>query len=338
MKPELIAEIEFADITREGSIRQGSFISLREDKPLEEVHLDPVTRATLDPEESMVMGIEITHPDRIVFPEDGVTKLEVARYYERVGEFILPHLAGRPLALLRAPAGIAGDMFFQKSFKNHVPPHVQVRTLEDGTEILSITSMKGLISLVQYGAIEFHPWSSTLPKVDKPDLLIWDLDPDKAVPWREVLGAAFLLRDYLAELGLETVVKTSGGKGLHVMLPLKRFHTWDVMKPFAKAVAAAVATQNPGRFTINASLRKRTGKIFIDWMRNGRGSTCIVAWGLRARPGATVSMPLNWDDLSQLAPQGFNIREPSEVPSDWQSITPQSVKKALIEEVSRSKE
>lgn len=333
IKPDLVAEIEFAELTREGSIRQGSFVSLREDKPSTEVHLDPVEKASAKGKGNTVAGIEISHPERVVFPDDAITKLEVARYYERVGELMMPHLKDRPLALLRAPDGIGGDMFFQKSFKNHVPPHVKTRTLDDGTEVISITNLKGLISLIQFGVIEIHPWGAALANVDKPDQLIWDLDPDKSVPWKEILGAAFLLRDYLADRGLETLVKTSGGKGLHVILPLKRQHTWEVMKPFAKAVAAAVAEQNSKRFTITSSIKKREGKIYIDWLRNGRGATCIVPWGLRARPGAKVAMPLDWDDLPGLEPQGFTIREPAKTPEEWAHITPQSVSKALLKEV-----
>ena len=333
IKPELVAEVEFAELTHDGAIRQGSFVSLREDKPSEEVRLDMVEKASVDSKSSTVAGVEISHPERIVFPDDGISKLEVARYYERVGDLILPHIVDRPLALLRAPDGIGNQMFFQKSFKNHVPPDVKVRTLDDGTETLFIKSLDGLISLVQFGVIELHPWGAKLPNVDKPDILIWDLDPDKTVPWQEVLGAAFLLRDFLAGHGLETQVKTSGGKGLHVVLHLKRLHSWEVMKPFAKAVATAVGEQNPRRFTVTSSFAKRGGKIYIDWLRNGRGATCIAPWGLRARAGGTVSMPLDWSDLHGLDPRGFTIGEPAKEPVEWKSITPQSVPKSLIKKL-----
>lgn len=330
LKPELVAEVDYAELTRDGAIRQGSFVSLREDKPPAEVHLDAVDKASVKGEAAVVEGIAISHPERVVYPADSITKLEVARYYERVAELIMPYLKNRPLALLRAPDGITGDMFFQKSFKNHVPPHVKMKKLDDGSEVIQISNVKGLISLVQFGVIEIHPWGAAIANVDKPDQLIWDLDPDKSVPWKEVLGAAFLLRDFLAGHGLETQVKTSGGKGLHVMLYLKRQHGWDLMKPFAKAVAAAVAEQNPSRFTITSSIKKRGGKIYIDWLRNGRGATCIAPWGLRARPGAPVSMPVSWDDLPTLEPQGFTIREPAETPDEWSGITPQSVPLSLV--------
>ena len=334
VKPELVAEVEFAELTREGSIRQGSFVSLREDKPPADVHLDPVEKAAANGKDSVVAGIAITHPERVVYPDDAISKLELVRYYERVADLMMPHLKNRPLALLRAPDGINGETFFQKSFKSHVPPHVKTRTLPDGTDVIYIGTAKGLISLAQFGAVEIHPWGAALTNVEKPDQLIWDLDPDKTVPWREILGAALLLRDFLAERGLETRVKTSGGKGLHVVLHLKRMHGWEVLKPFAKAVAAAVAEQNTGRFTINSSFAKRGGKIYIDWLRNGRGATCIAPWGARARPGAPVSMPLDWEDLATLEPQGFTIREPSKHPAEWKNISPQSVSKTLLREIS----
>ncbi|WP_035609231.1 DNA ligase D [Haloferula sp. BvORR071] len=333
IKPELVAEIEFAELTRDGSIRQGSFISLREDKTAKEVHLDAVEQASVGKEESIVHGIEITHPGRVVYPADGIPKLEVARFYERVGDLMLPFIANRPLALLRAPDGIGGGTFFQKSFKDHVPPKVKMKTLDDGTEVIYITSLDGLISLIQFGVLEIHPWGASLTNVDKPDTLIWDLDPDKSVPWEEVKGAALLLRDFLASHDLETQVKTSGGKGLHVMLYLKRTHDWDTLKPFTRAVAAAVAEHNPTRFTITASKAKRGGKIYIDWLRNGRGSTCIAPWGLRARDGAPVSTPLDWKDLSTLDARGFTMREPFKLPADWKGITPQSISKALLKEL-----
>jgi bifunctional non-homologous end joining protein LigD len=264
-----------------------------------------------------VAGITITHPDRIVYPADGITKMEVARYYERVADYLLPHLANRPLALLRAPSGISGEMFFQKSFPNHLPDQVTQKELADGTTIFYVRNTRGLVSLAQFGAIEFHPWGSTMPHPEKPDQLIWDLDPDPAVPWPQVLGAAFLIRDYLAEHDLHALVKTSGGKGLHLVLFIKRTHDWDSMREFTKAVARDVAAFNPSRMVITSSKEKRKGKIFIDWMRNGEGSTCIAPWSLRARDGAAVSMPVNWADLGKTTADGFTIHEPLTPPSEW---------------------
>ncbi len=330
LKPELVAEIEFAELTRDGSIRQGSFIGLREDKTATDVHLDALQTAGVDGKHLKVAGITISHPERLVYPADGITKMEVARHYERVGEWMLPHVADRPLALLRAPDGITGQMFFQKSFPSHIPPHVVQKELSDGTNVFYVKDVEGLVALAQFGAIEFHPWGARIDNPEKPDLLTWDLDPDPAVPWPEVLGAALLLRDYLADQGLTTVVKTSGGKGLHILLPLRRNHKWPIMRDFTKAVAQVIAARNPKRFIVTATKSKRTGKIFIDWMRNGRGATCIAPWSLRARPGAAVSMPVNWSDLREIAASGFTIREPLEPPSDWLDLRPQTVTQAVL--------
>ncbi len=278
-------------------------------------------------------GVKITHPDRIIYPQDGVSKFEVARYFEKVGELMMPYVAGRPLALLRAPSGISGDLFFQKSFPNHVPANVEQMELGDGTKVFFIKKPEGLVSLAQFGAIEIHPWGSTVEKSEAPDYLTWDLDPDQGVSWKEVLGGAFFLRDYLLKLGLDPMLKTSGGKGLHLMVRIRRSHDWDTMREFTKNVARAVMDMAPGKFTIVATKSKRTGKIFLDWMRNGRGSTCIAPWGLRAREGAKISMPVRWDDLGGVPAEGFNIHEPPNTPPEWLDPASQSITKAMIASV-----
>ncbi|MEP2776288.1 MAG: DNA ligase D [Luteolibacter sp.] len=326
LRPELVAEIEFAEITREGSIRQGSFLGIREDKAADSIHLESVSPN----QGSEVSGISISHPDRVVFPDMGITKLEVARYYEKVGELMMPYVADRPLAILRAPEGTGGSLFFQKSFPNHLPKHVDQQQLADGATVFSVSHMRGLVSLAQFGAMEFHPWGSTLDKPDIAEFLTWDLDPDSAVTWKETLGAAFLLRDYLHDLGLSPMVKTSGGKGLHLMLRIRRVHHWDVMKKFAKDVSRNVAAMNPGRFVIVSTKAKRKGKIFIDWMRNGKGSTCIAPWCVRARAGAKVSMPVEWSDLPEVPPQGFSIHEPLVIPDEWRNPKAQSINASMI--------
>lgn len=330
LRPELVAEIEFAEITREGSIRQGSFIGLREDKAPEAVHLEMTSVSQGD----TVAGIKISHPNRVVFPDEGITKIELARHYAEVGELMLPHVAGRPLAILRAPEGIRGDAFFQKSFPNHLPKDVRQTTLPDGTTVFSVAGITGLVSLAQYGAIEFHPWGSTLDKPDIAEFLTWDLDPDSSVAWNETLGAAFLLRDHLLELGLDPMVKTSGGKGLHIMVRIRRVHGWDVMKKFTKDVSRAVAAMNPNRFVIVSNKARRKGKIFIDWMRNGRGSTCVAPWCVRARDGAKVSMPVSWEDLASVPEQGYSMREPVIVPPEWKRPKAQSVTSGMIQDAS----
>jgi bifunctional non-homologous end joining protein LigD len=217
LEPRLVAEIEFAEITRDGSVRQGSFIGLREDKNASDVHMDLLQTAHPGDAKIKVAGIVISHPERMVYPDDQVSKLEVAQYYERVGKLMLPYVRNRPLAVLRAPEGLGGETFFQKSF-THLPPHVFQKELEDDTTVFFIKDVKGLVSLAQFGVMEFHIWGAPLPWADKPDFLTWDLDPDPSVPWPDVLGAAMLTRNVLQEMGLSSVVKTSGGKGLHVVM------------------------------------------------------------------------------------------------------------------------
>lgn len=326
LKPEWVAEIEFAEITRDGSIRQGSFLGIREDKTADAVHLETASPQT----GNEVSGITISHPDRVVFPDMGITKIELTRYYNQVGALMMPYLANRPLAILRAPEGVSGDLFFQKSFPNHLPEGVQQQQLPDGATVFSISNPQGLVALAQFGAIEFHPWGSTLDKPDLAEFLTWDLDPDSAITWQETLGAAFLLRDYLRDLGLEPMVKTSGGKGLHLMLRIRRVHEWEVMKKFTKDVSRKVAAMNPGRFVIVSTKAKRKGKIFIDWMRNGKGSTCVAPWCVRARPGAKVSMPVEWNDLPKVPLQGFSMHEPPTIPAEWRKPKAQSITAAMI--------
>lgn len=333
LEPVLVAEIEFAEITRDGSIRQGSYVALREDKSSRDVHIDRIQRTRAGSGKSSIRGIEVTHPDRLVYPQDQITKLEVVGYYERCGELMLPFVANRPLAVLRAPDGITGSTFFQKSFSNHIPPHVDQRKLDDGTTIFQISKVEGILSLAQYGVIEFHPWGAMTSNVERPDLLIWDLDPGEGVLPGELLGAALLLRDYLAERGVTTVVKTSGGKGLHLVARIARRHGWDVMKPFTKAVAEAVAAMNPRKFLTTASKAKRHGRIFIDWLRNGRGSTCVAPWSLRARPGATLSMPVDWSELETVTPDGFSIGMPCRVPDDWTRLEAQTIPASLLRDL-----
>ncbi len=326
LRPELAAEIGFAEITRDGSIRQGSFLGLREDKPPGSIRLEPTSVS------SEVAGITISNPDRVVIPDTGTTKIEVARHYERVGDLMLPYVAGRPLAVLRTPGGISGEQFFQKSFPSHIPPGVDQTRLPDGTTVFSISDTKGLVSLAQFGVMEFHPWGSTLAKPDIAEFLTWDLDPDSAVSWRETLGAAFLIRDHLHGLGLDPMVKTSGGKGLHIMVRIRRVHKWETMRKFSKDVARAVAAMNPSKFLIVSTKAKRKGRIFIDWMRNGEGSTCIAPWCVRAREGAKVSMPVGWDDLAEIPPQGFTISKPINIPEEWRDPAAQSISSKVIKE------
>jgi bifunctional non-homologous end joining protein LigD len=332
LRPELVAEVNFAELTADGRIRHGSFIALREDKPPTEVHMEAVIMDTgtnppgkskqpADPDR--VAGVVISHPNRLLFPGTEITKHDVAAWYSRVAPLILPHLVNRPLAFLRAPSGIDGQIFFQKHFAARLPAGVKSKPLDpaDPDSCVSyLTGEKGLISLVQHGVIEFHPWGAALAKPDQPDVLVWDLDPGDNLAWDEVLGAAFLLRDLLRDRGFHPLVKTSGGKGLHVQIFLTPDHSWDVLKPFTKAVATLLAKQNPQRLTIQASKSERTGRIYIDYLRNGRGATCVAPWSLRARPGATIATPLAWEQLPHILPSSLTLptADPS-IPLEWAS-------------------
>lgn len=210
---------------------------------------------------------------------------------------------------------------------------IRQSALEDGTEIIQIDDVAGLVSLAQFGVIEIHPWGARVNEIEKPDYLTWDLDPNAAVPWHHVLGAVALLRDYLRDCGLEPMIKTSGGKGRHIVLKIRRNHPWNVMRSFTKAVSAEIAKVGPKSFTIVASKSKRPGKIFIDWMRSGRGSTCIAPWCLRARPSAPVSMPFSWERLAKIPQSGFFIHEPPETPTEWLDPLAQNVPVALLREL-----
>lgn len=333
LKPQLVAEVEYAEITREGSVRQAGFVGLREDKAPKDVHLDGLQTAAANQKGVVVSGITISNPDRLVYPAEGIIKLELVQYFERTAELMLPYLINRPLALLRAPDGVNGETFFQKTFTTHQPPGAMLKRISPDAEVIHIKDAKGLVALAQFGMVELHPWGSRLPDPEKPDFLIWDLDPDSSVPWKEVLGAAFLLRDLLGNLGLSTMVKTSGGKGLHIQMPVRPTYDWDTLREFSKVVSSAVAAMNPNRFTVTSTKSKRTGKIYIDWMRNGRGATCIAPWCPRIRPGAPVSMPIAWEDLPALEPGGgFTIKHPPQEPHDWMNPIPQRISKVILRE------
>jgi bifunctional non-homologous end joining protein LigD len=258
-----------------------------------------------------VAGVRISHPERIVYPDAGVTKLMVAQYYQRVAARLLPYIARRPLSIVRCPDGASGACFFQKHVGERAIPGVEAAMIEDSTgrnAYLVANSLKALAGLAQMNGIELHVWGAKVAAIERPDTLILDLDPDPAVPWATVVAGARLTRTLLEKLGLAALVKTTGGKGLHVVVPLQRRHSWDEVKDFTRAVATHLANTFPDRFTATMSKSRRRGKIFVDYLRNTRGATAVAPYSLRARPGATVATPLAWDELSaKTFPTAFTI-------------------------------
>jgi len=257
-----------------------------------------------------VAGIRLTSPDRVLFDELGLTKEALARYYEAVADWILPEIKGRPLSLVRCPQGPGEGCFYQKNIDGKFSKAIErVPILGPKGEgfYAAANSVEALVGLVQMGVIELHAWGATTADLEKPDRMVFDLDPDPSVPWREVMAAALDTRERLEALGLASFAKTTGGKGLHVVVPLARRHGWDEVKAFSRAVAQAMADEEPSRFTTNMAKRERTGRIFIDYLRNGSGATAVAAYSVRARPGAPVATPLDWDELGgRTKPQDFN--------------------------------
>jgi bifunctional non-homologous end joining protein LigD len=259
-----------------------------------------------------VGGVTITHPGRVFWPVDGVTKLDLVRYWEGVADRALPWLAGRPLALRRCPEGLAGTCFFQKHVEASVDPaigRIGVRDREGkDASYLVVEDAAGLIALAQIGVLEIHLWGSTVYDVERPDLLVFDLDPAEDVGWDRVVEAARQLRDLFAGLGLTRFAKTTGGKGLHVILPVEPALEWDRAKAFTRAVSEAFVAVDPGRFTASMAKRFRPGRIFVDYLRNAGGNTAIAPFSTWARPGAPVAMPVAWDELDRVRPDGFDLR------------------------------
>lgn len=259
-----------------------------------------------------ISGVRLTHPDKVLYPEQGITKRELAEYYEAVEEWILPHLAGRPLSLVRCPAGQEKECFFQRRASEHFPRSVRrVEVPEAGgsATYLVADTLPALLYLVQIGVLELHTWGARRDRLDRPDRVVFDLDPDASLPWARVVEAAREVRERLDALGLRSWVKTTGGKGLHVVAPLLRRHTWDEVRAFAHAFAERMAEDAPDRYLLQAAKAERTGKIFVDYLRNGWSASVIAAYSTRARPGAPVSVPLGWEELNDsVRPDTLTVR------------------------------
>jgi bifunctional non-homologous end joining protein LigD len=336
LNPKLVCEVEFTEWTNDGQLRHPSFKGMREDKAAKEIVREipgrsvknaiPRTgringkrvapklrrRPIAHKDDSKVAGVTISHPDKELFPE-GITKMMLAEYYEQIADRMLPYIAGRPLSLLRCPDGRTGQCFFQKHMTAGLPDHVStvlIREKSGKANYLVIEDRIGLIELANLGVLEFHVWGCRADEIERPDVVAFDLDPAPKVKPADIVEAANLLREYLRTLGLKSFLKTTGGKGYHVLAPLQGQTTWREVKSFAHAIALHMAKEEPSKYTANMTKSKRTGKIYIDYLRNTRGATFVAPYSTRARENAPVSMPLDWKELSaQTDPAGWTLMD-----------------------------
>jgi bifunctional non-homologous end joining protein LigD len=333
LKPKLLAEVAFAEMTKDGSVRHAVFHGLRNDKParsITEERAKPVkTSAKATPSKKAASSektaeskkatepkkaepapsqlglasgkVRITHPDRVIDAVSGTTKMQLAEYYASVAEWILPQLKDRPVALVRAPDGIAGELFFQKNAERLAIPGITTLDKDvTGQPVMLINNAEALIGAVQMSTVELHTWNATTVDLDKPDRFVLDLDPDPALPWKSMVEATALTLTVLDELGLKAFLKTSGGKGIHLVVPLTRKHGWDEVKDFSHAIVSHMAKLLPERFSAVSGPKNRVGRIFIDYLRNGLGATTICAYAARTREGLPVSVPLFREEVGEI--------------------------------------
>jgi len=319
VEPVLVCEVSFGEWTDDDRIRHSVFQGLRTDKPARQIRRETAVAPEAETAKPVRQGApavpkqRVTHADRVIDKESGITKGELVAYYEQVAQLILPHLRGRPVALVRAPEGVGGELFFQKHTKKKTElPGVTLLdpSLDrDHEPLLQIDTERGLLSAAQMNVIELHTWNASSSAIDKPDRMTFDLDPGEGVQWPQMQEATLLVHTILTELGLVPFLKTSGGKGLHVMVPIRRQYDWDTVKGFSQAVVQHLARVIPDRFVAKSGPRNRVGKIFVDYLRNGFGATTVAAWSARSRPGLGVSVPVAWDELPGLTSASqWNVR------------------------------
>jgi len=310
VKPKLVCEVAFGEWTRDDRIRHSVFHGLRGDKKPEAIvreearHLPAAGKpAKAAPQTRLPATLRVSNPDRVIDTQSGITKIELVRYYALVAPLMMPHLKGRPIALVRAPSGIGGELFFQKHMDRYKMPGVEQLDpsfFPGHPPMLEVAKAEGLLAAAQMNVIEFHTWNGVKSAIDKPDRMTFDLDPGEGVTWPQVKEAAALVHAFLSELKLPAFLKTSGGKGLHLVVPLKRQFDWDTVKDFSQAVVQHLARTIPQRFVAKSGGSNRVGKIFIDYLRNGYGATTVCAWSARSRPGLGISVPVRWDELRGL--------------------------------------
>jgi bifunctional non-homologous end joining protein LigD len=352
VRPELVAEVSFTEWTRDGTLRHPSFQGLREDKPARQVVREAPSEATdapppeapvaktrseavakpkssratrarkttasrHDDAKDTVAGIAISNPDKVLYPEAGITKLDVAHYYDAVGKLIVPQLCDRPLTLVRCPNGWDKPCFYQKHANEAVSEHIERIDIRDSGGVqpyMMANSVEAVVALLQMGVIEMHPWGSRAPHLDRPDRLIFDFDPDEALDYEPLVEGVTVLRKLLDTLELEAFLKTTGGKGVHVVVPIEPTRTWDDAKEFCRAVADMIVKAFPDRYTASMAKARRPGRIFIDYLRNVEGATAVAAYSARAKARAPVSMPIDWSELSHdVRFDRFNVKNVPEI-------------------------
>ena len=308
VQPRLLAEVSFADWTNGGSIRHAVFQGLRFDKEAKGLQREVAQPAAAASAPATVQGklppgLKVSNPARVIDPDSGTTKLDLVRYYALVSPLILEHLKGRPVSLVRAPSGVGGTLFFQKhAGADQLPGIKQLDAALDPEHppMLEVATAQGLLAAAQWNVVELHTQNALARNYEKPNRIVFDLDPGKGVTWAQIQEAAVLMRAFLEQLALPAFLKTSGGKGLHLVVPIKPFYDWDTVKGFSQAIVAHMAQTIPQRFVLKSGPSNRVGKIYIDYLRNGRGSTTVCAWSARARPGLGISVPVSWDELAAL--------------------------------------
>lgn len=350
VKPERVAEVSFGQWTSGGHIRHSVFRGLRQDKPPSQITREkpkntpataPRSQAAASPKPraaapTRAKPARLTHPERVIDPSTKLTKLDLARYYGLVAPLMLEHLKGRPVSFLRAPSGIDGQLFFQKHLEAAMPgvKPLPTRLDPDHPPLLEVPTAQAIMSAVQMNVVEFHTWNAVKTAISKPDRMLFDLDPGEGVKWATMQQAARLVHTMLDELGLDSWLKTSGGKGLHVIVPLRRQYDWDTIKSFAHTVVAHLAQTLPQIFVAKSGPKNRVGKIFADYLRNGFGATTVSAWSARARPGMGVSVPVAWDELDKLTSGAHwtisNIHERLDAGNaPWDGYAPQALGPAM---------
>lgn len=306
VEPKKVCEVSFANWTDEGILRTPVFLGLREDKPAKDIHMEKAKKT-----KHLSTAKQISSPEKILFKKEGITKQEVLDFYRTVAKSMLPYVEGRPLSLVRCPNGSEGTCFYQKHISGTIPASFNAFPIkeENGEGIyLSIHSAEGLQDLVQLNAFELHAWNCHADTYMFPDQIVIDFDPGDDVPWKEVVDAAFELKEMLEDLDLKSFVKLTGGKGIHVHIPVAPIYDWDQIKSFSQSLALELVSRNPKKYTSNMSKKLRKGRIFVDYLRNGYGATAVVPYSLRAKPLSTVAIPLEWSELRRVkSPQEFTM-------------------------------